>query len=267
MWELIDGIAHKIDGLPVADRGFLLGDGVFETFRIDDKGIRFGDMHAVSLKTSCVALDLPMPDWLDACTAFGRLKPARNCVGKIMVTRGAGARGLAPIDAGASRIFLSIHDYQAPAASFSLQTVSVRRSAFSLAARFKTMSYADNLAARREAVAAGADMALILTEDGVLSGADCASLFWISGDRVCWPSNDCAVRDGVTRAIVQKALERDVSDYAPHAGRFAPDVLVQAEAVFIGNAVIGIRPVHAIDGRDLPTRHNLLTRLQAVTPD
>ncbi|MBL4544487.1 MAG: aminotransferase class IV [Oceanicaulis sp.] len=58
---------------------------------------------------------------------------------------------------------------------------SARRDARNMSSRYKLTTYADMLAARREAVRQGADMALVLSAQDHVSSADSANLFWVKG--------------------------------------------------------------------------------------
>ncbi|WP_417494908.1 aminotransferase class IV, partial [Maricaulis sp.] len=130
---------------------------------------------------------------------------------------------------------------EAPA-SLSLATVSQRRSPSSIAARHKTLSYIDNAMARREAVRAGAGMALLLDTDGHLSGTDCANLFWMRDGRLFTPALECAVLPGTVRGAI-------MAEAAVEQGRFTPDELAQADCVFVTNALMGAVAVTGIDGK------------------
>ena len=243
------------------DRAFQLGDGVFETFRIDDGEIRHARLHRQSLETACAALALAMPDWRDVEAGVAHLHPGSG-IGKLQVTRGPGARGLAPIAGLKEALFLQFSPLNDPPVALQLAMSSVRRSASSLAARFKTMSYADNLAARREAVSKGADMALLCTESGHLSGGDSANLFWLAGGEILTPSLDCGVRNGVMRQRVMAWCR--AQDYRLREVAEDRSALMQAEIAWMTNAVLGVVPVAAIDGRDMPTGDDLLTALKTA---
>ncbi|WP_420430934.1 aminotransferase class IV [Hyphobacterium sp.] len=246
----------------MADRGFLLGDGVFETFRIENGRIRNDELHASALSESCTALDLTMPDWATVTAAIGAHADSGNRVGKLIVTRGPAPRGLTPVAEPRPQAFLQLSERPEPPAQVRLASVPIRRSATSLAARYKTLSYADNLAARRLAVAAGADMALITADDGRLSGGDSANLFWLAGDTVQTPSLSCGARNGVMRQRVLAWLEaRNVDVEEVEA---APTALLSADAVWMTNAVAGVMPVVTIDGRALEHDHPLLAELMAA---
>lgn len=263
MWALTDGVARPVDGLPVDDRGFWLGDGAFETFRIAQGRIRHSALHAKSLASACAALELPMPDWASIEHAIATLPGMDDArIGKLILTRGPGGRGLAPVRDPAARLFFQHFPVPPRPEAVRLASVDLRRSATSLAARFKTLSYVDNLAARREAMARGGDVALVLTESGLVSGADSANLFWEEDGQTFTPSEACGIRNGVMRQCVMGWLEA--------AGRVVeeveagPDALKAAQSVWITNSVGGVMPVSDIDGQALELAHEILGRLQAA---
>lgn len=243
------------------DRGFLLGDGVFETMKVTDGRIRYSAAHRDRFETACAALDLVCPaGWGQVETAAAELPD--GSILRLTLTRGPGPRGIGPVMEPKPRLFLADFPASPVPESVSLRTVSIRRSPSSLASRYKTLSYADNAAARREAVASGADMALLLTTEGHVSGADCANLFWIEGDVLCTPSGECAIRPGVMReAVMAKARDTGLT---VRESVFPPAALSSAGAVFVTNAAMGVVPVRAIDGRTVPASHPAMLTLQAA---
>lgn len=240
------------------DRGFLLGDGVFETMRVSGGRIWFADAHRDRFEAACAALDLDCPaGWGDVEGAAGDLPD--GSILRLTLTRGPGTRGIGPVAEPQPKLFLADFPVSPAPRSVSLFTVSVRRSPESLACRHKTLSYADNIAARREAVAADADMALLLTTAGHLSGTDCANLFWIDGEALCTPSTDCAIRPGVMREAVLRAAAG--AGVPVRETAFSPAALMSAGAVFVTNAAMGVVPVRAIDGRAIKTGHPMMLTL------
>ena len=263
MWELIDGELRPIDGLPAADRGFLLGDGLFETFRLSHRRIRHSELHAASLASACEALELPVPDWAAISRAIAGVAGAEDeRIGKLILTRGPGGRGLAPIIDPAARLFFQHFALPPRSEKIRLASVNLRRSATSVSARFKTLSYADNLAARRLAVTRGGEMALILTESGRVSGADSANLFWENDGRVFTPSTGCGIRNGVMRQVVMDWLTR--ANVAVEAVETGPDAVMAAQSVWITNSVGGVMPVVEIDGQGFDPAADIIRRLQAA---
>jgi aminodeoxychorismate lyase len=245
------------------DRGFQLGDGVFETFRIVDGSIRHSRLHHRRLDAACAALQLAPPDWDDIERAVAGLAAGPDAaIGKVQVTRGPGGRGLAPVTTPEEALYLQFSPFPDVPQELRLSTAAIRRSASSLSARFKTLSYADNLAARREAVSRGADMALLLTESGLVSGGDSANLFWRTGGEVQTPSLACGIRNGVMRQQVLSWLQdQALPAVEVEAG---PGALEKADLVWVTNAVMGVVPVSKIDGRALPVADPLLDGMRAA---
>ncbi|EJL27988.1 branched-chain amino acid aminotransferase/4-amino-4-deoxychorismate lyase, partial [Caulobacter sp. AP07] len=136
-----------------------------------------------------------------------------------------------------------------------------RRNEGSPAARLKTLSYLDNVLARAEALAAGADEAVMLNNRGELACASAANLFWIAGDRLFTPALSCGVLNGIVRARV---LAKAAALGAPTAV-VATDAraLEGAQAAFLTNSLIGVRPVASFEGRAFAP-HDLVERLRAA---
>ncbi|MCW5724730.1 MAG: aminotransferase class IV [Maricaulaceae bacterium] len=257
------GFAPLTGGVDPMDRGFLIGDGVFETLRLQNGALRRAEAHFKRLKSACAAFGLPAPDQATVQKTAAEMAAeaglARAII-RLTVSRGPGPRGLDPVADPKQFILLSAAAAPEPPRSVKLHPSAIRREPSSLTARFKTLSYADNAAARREAKAAGADMALLLTGAGQVSGADAANLFWIADGALFTPSPDCAVLPGTTRAaVIALARARGVT---VHEGAFAPDAMMTAQAVFITNAALGVVAVSALGGRAFDPDAILLAALR-----
>jgi branched-chain amino acid aminotransferase/4-amino-4-deoxychorismate lyase len=235
--------------LPIDDRGFLLGDGLFETvlFRAGEPVL--WDAHVERLGRGCAALGLPLPDakTLKAGAARAirdrRLGAARAAV-RLTWTAGSGGRGLSRPEPPTPRLIASAAAAPRPEGSASVMVSTVRRNARSPSARLKTLAYVDNVLARREAEAQGADEALMLNTAGHAACATAANLFWITEGRLHTPSLGCGVLDGIMRAqVLASAPVEEV--------RMGLDGLLQCEAAFLTNSLIGLRPIKVLAGRFL----------------
>jgi branched-chain amino acid aminotransferase/4-amino-4-deoxychorismate lyase len=255
--------------VPTDDRGLLLGDGLFETILFKQGRAVLWDAHLARLTRGCVVLGLPSPDADvlrdEAARAVRQagLDGARAAV-RLTWTAGGGGRGLERPNAPAPRLIASAAAAARPTTPAALITSSVRRNAFSPTSRLKTLSYLDNVLARREALAAGADEAVMLNGEGRLACASAANLFWIADDRLYTPSLACGVLDGVLRAQVLAAA--DALAAPVHEVEAQPSVLQQAQALFITNSLIGLRPVARLDCRAF-AGYALIDKLQTVLMD
>ena len=255
--------------VPGDDRGLLLGDGLFETILADHGELDAFDAHAERMARGCAALGLPATEaerLRAAALAIldeRGLASARAAV-RLTWTAGSGGRGLERPDTPQPRLLAQAAPAPSPTGPARLSSVAIRRNTTSPTSRLKTLAYLDNVLARREAVAAGADEALMLNTGGELCGGAAANLFWIAGGRLFTPHLDCGVLDGIMRGQVLAAAARlGVEAIEARAGA---EVLASADAVFLTNSLIGLRAVGAIDSRQIPG-HALIERLDAARLD
>jgi branched-chain amino acid aminotransferase len=265
----VDGQVLPADGphLSAFDRGFQLGDGIFETMRARGGHVTELEQHLVRLHRSAAGLELPLPDDVDAHLAagIGALLAAEGLDGpdadasiRITVSRGPfRARGVLPADEGAAATLVvqAWPVIAAPAGHLErglhLVASRVRRDPQNPLAALKTTSRAEYVYARLEARRAGADDALFLTIDDHLSESTSANLFLVRTaadgvDELATPSLDCAILPGTTRSWLLAWAAR--VGLRPVEARLATADLAGANEAFLSSSVAGILPVTAFDG-------------------
>ncbi|MDB5472478.1 MAG: 4-amino-4-deoxychorismate lyase [Caulobacter sp.] len=233
--------------VPHDDRGLLLGDGLFETLLARGGALEHWEAHLARLAAGCAALGLPEPDGAAArrlCERAIEDAALSRAAVRLTLTAGSGGRGLdRPIQAQ-TRMFATAAASPAPVGPAALVTVTVRRNEHSPASRLKTLSYLDNVLARRQA---GGAEALMLNTAGELACAAAANLFWVRDGRLLTPALDCGVLEGIMRGLViARARAKGIAVEEVRAGREALD---GAESLFLTNSLIGVRPVSMLDGR------------------
>jgi branched-subunit amino acid aminotransferase/4-amino-4-deoxychorismate lyase len=218
------------------------------------------------MAAGCLILGLPAPDpaaaarLMRAALADAGLVEGRAAV-RLTLTAGSGGRGLDRPEPAAPRLVATAAPAPPPMGPARLATASVRRNDGSPTARLKTLAYLDNVLARREAREAGADEALMLNTRGQVACAAAANLFWIEGETLVTPALACGVLAGPTRArVLAAAAALGVRMRETAEG---PEALAKAEGLFLTNALIGVRPVDALDGHGVPP-HPLAARLAAA---
>ncbi len=243
-----------MQGLPPDDRGLTLGDGLFETLLARDGQLVAFEAHLRRMAHGCGVLGLPEPDavlalqlCLDALADAG-LGAGRAAV-RLTLTAGSGGRGLNRPATPAPRLFATAAPSPRPTTPAGLIIARARRNEGSPASRLKSLSYLDNVLARAEAAAAGADEAVMLNTRGQVACAGAANLFWLSQGRLCTPALQCGVLDGIVRRQVLTAMLA--------TGQRAEEVAVGAEALasvqamVLTNSLIGVRAVSSLEGRAL----------------
>lgn len=261
VWLNGDWLEDDAAGIAPKDRGLLLGDGLFETLRYSGGRVLRLAAHEQRLRASCEALGLNCP--IDQIALAPIIEELASRCGlsdaaiRLTLTAGPGERGLARSEPSEPSCLITAAPLATPPASVTLATSALRRSGSSIAARHKTLSYIDNVMARREARAAGADMALLLDTESNLSGVDCANLFWQRDGCLFTPALNCAVLPGTARATLIAALEIK-------QGRFAASELADARCVFVTNALMGAVRVSQLDGRPVGPDDTLPTEVAAL---
>lgn len=265
-------------GLPhlfVSDRGFALGDGVFETLRTR-RGVPIEwDEHLARLRHSAAALAIRLPvdatrlrdgvsellaaDGLDAVGDAAR--PPGDAAIRITLSRGPlAARGTLPTgwQAVTATVAIQAWPHVPPpvallARGITAVTSTVRRDPSHPLATIKTTSRAELVAAQLEAVEVGADEALLLTHDGRFAEATSANLFMIAGGVLATPSTAAGILHGVTRAwLLADAAARGLG-LRPVERDVGQDDLTAADEAFLASSIGGIVPLTRLDGRPIGT--------------
>lgn len=263
--ELMD---EKDVRIAPSDRGFLLGDGLFETLLARQGRLAFLDAHVVRLSAGGNILGIPMPTSTRhlaiACEMLleaNDLTHAPRAALRITLTRGPGPRGLLPPENPTPTLMISASASPPPAVAQSAILATPRRNALSPVSRLKALPYLDNLLAREEARSRGAGEALMLDTSGHLACASVANIFLWEGDRLVTPAEECGILPGITRAAVLELAERMKIEVVEDM--IAPQRLARVSGAFLTNSLIGLMPLSQIDGREI-SGHRLTGRLQAA---
>lgn len=241
----------------VSDRGFLYGDGVFETMRAYRGNVFLLDEHLNRLAASAAALSIRLPrTTLQIRDDIQRILDRNSlddAVVRITISRGSGRRG--PSIAGADTpTYVLTADTVPPgmdgrhARGIHLGVASVRRvSGDALPAGAKHTNYLNAILAVEEVARVGADDAILLNAGLHVAECATANIFHVREGRIWTPHPSAGLLSGVTRAC---ALE-----LARHAGLlveeslFGVDALLDADEVFITNSVLGLCPVRSVDAK------------------
>lgn len=229
-----------------ADRGFTLGDGLFETIRVAGGTARHLDRHLTRLADSAALLGLPLPHGAAALTAAAEALIAAEGraegVLRITLTRGTGARGVLPPADAVPTLLMTLAPAPPPAGPVEAVIArTTRRNEHSPLSRVKSLNYLDSILARQEAATRGAGEALLLNGAGRLAESSVANLFIVRDGRPLTPPVAEGALPGIRRALI---LERGDAGEAPLS---VADLLGAGEA-FLTNS-LGVRPLLRVDGQ------------------
>ena len=243
------------------DRGFTLGDGVFETMRVSAGRVPWCEAHLQRLRAGATLLGIPVGrDDAALMRAMAEVLSANGLLDgslRLTLSRGRAPRGLAtPAAVRSTLLITTAATGPVPGPACLVTAVATRRNERSASSGIKSLSYLDNVLARREAERAGADDAILLnTRDRVAEATGANLVALLDGALLTPPVEDGAL-PGIMRGVLIKAgLLRTAS--------LDRDALQRAEAMFLCNS-LGIRGVASLDGRGVELRDDLGRRLEVA---
>lgn len=253
---LNDKIVKDTEGLlSTLDRGFLYGDGLFETLRTYGKIPFRLDDHVARLSNSAQYFDIPfhytsqqIRQIIEQLLAANNLQDAYI---RMTLSRGLGVNGLISTGTGIPTFVIHTKPLAAYPASLyktgvSLITSHIRRSATCPIACHKTLNFLTNYLIKREAAEKGAHDALILNTDNHIAECAVSNIFIIDKKTVITPSSKANILPGITRKIILELCKEN----GIHASEelFGVERILRANEVFITNSLMEIMPVSKIDG-------------------
>ena len=242
--------------LSALDRGFTLGDGLFETMRASGGRIFRLPQHLTRLRQGASVLEIPLPPAEELTASLqdvlSRL-PDGQVTLRLTITRGIDrGRGISiqpnPSPTVVIRATpLAPYPAETYARGFRAGISSIRRNESSPLSRIKSCNYGDSILARKEAEGQGYDEAIMLNSRGEVACATVANLFIVKDGRLRTPPEESGVLPGITRACILELA--GTLSVQVEATPFGVDALLQAEEAFLCNTVMGIMPLTGVEAQ------------------
>jgi branched-chain amino acid aminotransferase len=253
----------------IADRGLLLGDGLFETMAVHNAQVFDLEAHLERLAAGLAVLGFVEAVDLAKLRAgiahYIAAEEASSAVLRVTVTRGTGPRGLAPPEAPRPTIFMTLSTMPAARKTpLSLHVATVtRRNERSALSRIKALPYLDNVLALSEARAQGADDALLLNTRGTIACATVANVFVIREGRLETPPVSDGALPGTMRALVLCLAKQ--AGLAPVENSLRVKDLAEADEVILTNSISRVMEAKDCNGTPLRRRAGAaVERLRAL---
>lgn len=225
------------------DRGFLLGDGVFETLRVEDGRPLLLRRHLRRLEAALETISLG----IDLAEVERRIVEAAQDLGagsgslRASISRGPGPRGLLPPEVPRPTVIVRAGPagprQSAPVTAIISQ---IRRNEGSPLSRIKSLSYQEEVLARMEAGARGADDAIMLNNEGEAASTSMANLYALKDGSWVTPPLRAGLLPGIVRSVL-------LDEGAVEEGVLTVDDL-HAFPLARSNSLVGVEPLGLIGG-------------------
>ncbi|MCD9198236.1 aminotransferase class IV [Aeromicrobium wangtongii] len=245
------------------DHGMIVGDGVFETVKIEDGQPFALTRHLDRLLRSADGLGIGKPDLgairegIDATMdgqdlPFGRIR--------ITVTSGRGPLG-SPRGGGPLTQMVITEPGTRPPGVTSVVTVPWPRNERGALSGLKTTSYAENALMVEYAAARGASEAVIPNTRGQVCEGTGSNVFYVIDDRLITPTLEAGPLAGVTRALVLEWCAGEL-DVVEEDGSI--ELLKSAEEVILVGTTRDVQAVARVDDVELAAPGPITQQAQAI---
>lgn len=232
--------------IPIEDRGFQLGDGIYEVVIVYRKRIFMLEPHLERLEESARLIHLPIGYSREEIESlcYELLEKSGMEEGQIylQVTRGVYPRQHNMPEGIPSTLVMTIRDRPEVPTHVHLLTMEDIRWDLCMV---KAIDLLPNLLAKRRAREAHCHEALFIRRGRVLEGAS-NNLFIVRGGLVMTPPLSKHILKGVTREVVLDICRRKKIPYAQKD--ITREELLLADEVFLTGSLFEVRPVTRIDG-------------------
>jgi len=254
--------------ISIFDRGFLYGDGVFETLRVYNGKPFLLDRHLGRLAHSLGGLYINDPysfeQWYGYIKELITRNNAQETILRIQVSRGVGKRGYSSSGNYSPTAVISLHD--APPADDKEHQIDLITATGILAdhdplSTLKTSNKLVNIIAMREAERAEAHDAVLLNGQGYTTETSSSNIFIILEGKLWTPPLASGCLSGITRGyVLELAAELGINSLQKN---LELEQLEHSEGFFLTNSIQGIQSVKSLNG--VPIARSLMTsELQKV---
>jgi 4-amino-4-deoxychorismate lyase len=258
--------------IKVLDLGLTRGDGIFETFGVIGKAVQAVQPHLRRLQRSARLLDLPELD-LEVIEAAVRLSVEKHELDDLLVKLVV-TRGIERVERPTAFAYAFEEDYSARQRN-GIRVVcldrgysrDVAQSAPWLLQGAKTLSYAVNKAALREAARRGAEDVIFTSSDGYVLEGPTSTVIVRKGEEFITPRTDQGILEGTTQAALFGIVE--TLGYRADYRYMRREELDHVDGLWLVSSGQQIAPVIALDGREIEQDRELtesmLKQLRART--
>jgi D-alanine transaminase len=252
--------------VPVLDRGFIFGDGVYEVIPAYARRLFRIDEHLQRLQNSLTAVRIPNPyseqEWKQVLNKLLEKNPAEDSSIYLQVTRGVATRD----HAFPASITPTVFAMASPLLTTDEKAFNQGVAAITLDdtrwqhCNVKAITLLANILLRQTAIDAGAAEAILIRDGEVTEGA-ASNVFIVSGGVIKTPPKGARLLPGITRDLIVELAR--IQQLPIEEVNFSKAELLAAEEIWISSSTKEIMPVVNLNdkpvgnGRPGPLAHKL----------
>lgn len=260
--------------VPVLDRGFIFGDGIYEVIPVYAGKLFRPAQHLARLFRGLTAVSIDNPhterQWLDLVEEVVRLHPAADQLAYIQVTRGVAKRVHAfPNSEPTPTVFIMSNPLiplPDTARENGVACVSMEDKRW-LRCEIKSISLLGNVLAAQNAAANDANET-IQFRDGFLTEGSASNVWIVKDGSLIGPPRDNLILEGIRYGLMEELCAADHIPFKTQ--RISRTEVFEADEVLLSSASKEILPVVTIDGKAIangkpgPIYKKLYAAYQAV---
>jgi len=250
--------------IPADDHLVHRGDGVFDVMRCIEGSIYQMDGHLARLDRSAKAVFLPLPaeyphlrDIIKEVTVLGG---AKDCLIRVVLSRGPGSFAVNPSDCPETQLYINIVGFKGipeeayqKGVSTCTSTIPIKKAFF---ATIKSCDYLPNVLMKIEAAARGCAYPVSLDEDGFVAEGAPENIGIVTTDEmILFPDFQRTLAGTTAQRVYELAEELAAAGLIRGVAfsRIRPDEACKAKEMFLTGTSINILPVVAYDGKIIGT--------------
>ncbi|MBI2560500.1 MAG: aminodeoxychorismate lyase [Planctomycetes bacterium] len=246
-------VPEKEACISIRDRGFLYGDGIFETIRAYN-GYTFRlDAHLDRLFTSAkefkIYLNYTPTQLRSAVQNLLTLNKLTDAYIRITLSRGIHTSGNFQPTLVIETKPLTPYPQEYYKHGISIIVSKTRISTSLPLAAHKTLNFMNNILSREDANSQGAQEVLFLNTDEQIAECSVSNIFLVENNEIITPSLKANILPGITRKTVLEICRQN--GIAVREDLFNLKRLMDADEVFLTNSLMEVMPVAAIDKHSL----------------
>lgn len=240
--------------VPVLDRGFIFGDGVYEVIPVYSRRAFRLQEHMKRLQDSLDGIRLPNPhtaaEWAALIDELIAHNPGEDQYLYLHITRGVARRDHAfPQPPVSPTVYMMSSPLQQPAAGLLASGVSAVTAVDNrwLRCDIKAISLLPNVLLRQIAVDAGCAETILIRDDSFMTEGAASNIFVVKNGTLFAPPKDNLMLPGITYDVI---LELAAANQIPFQVRkISKDEVFNADELLLTSSTKEVLPVTVVNGK------------------